>query len=88
MVRESLSFSAWKTGTFLCLICITGFWAAAATGAMLAAATGAKVAAPPEVPGIGLGMLVEVGLDMMNALVHSGSGGETALEFLRLLFRE
>ena len=40
---------------------MTGFWAAAATRVM--------AAAPPEIPGLGLGALVEVGLDMMNALV-------------------
>ena len=77
MVRESLSFLEWKTGIFLWSICITGFWAAAATEAM--------APAPPEVPGIGLGALVEIGLDMMNALIGSG---KTAMVFLRLLFRE
>ena len=37
---------------------MTGFWAAAATGA--------TAIPPPEVPGIGLGALVEVGLDQIE----------------------
>ena len=56
-VRVSLSFSPWKMGTFLWLICMTG---------PCGATTGAKAAAPVALP-----LLVEgvAGLDILNALV-------------------